>query len=197
MRRAFIAAALLVAVLALPTGAGAVNSITLRLGDEFAVNKTHLLCAVQISKSLIPGEKLVACFYATAKGPVPKTYTVALAVNGEAALGRIGSNGKLQVVMKRGGSPGPRQGGTERQGALHAVGLGTALLVKGTAIACAVNKQKFGGKAATTVVCFKLNASKKPRPGSYGIGITDGGAFIVRFDAKSKAIPVKIVAHGK
>ena len=124
MRRTFIAAALLVAALVFSAGAGAVNSITLRLGDEFAVNNTHLLCAVQISKSLIPGEKLVACFYATAKGPVPKTYTVALAVNGEAALGRIGSNGKLQVVMKRGGCPGPRQGGTERQGALHTVGTG-------------------------------------------------------------------------
>jgi hypothetical protein len=197
MRRMFIAAALLVAALTLPVGAGAASSITLRLGDEFAVKNTHLLCAVQISKTLIKGEKLVACFYATAKGPVPKTYTVALAVNGEAALGRIGTDGKLHVVTTRGGSPGPRQGGTEPQGTLHKVGLGTALLVKGTAIACSVSKQKYGGKAATTVVCFKLNAAKKPRPGSYGIGITDGGAFIVHFDAKSKATPVKVVAHGK
>jgi hypothetical protein len=168
----------------------------MRLGDEFAVRNTHLLCAVQISKSLIPGDKLVACFYATAKGPVPKTYTVALAVNGEAALGRIEPGGKLKVVMTRGGS-GPRQGGTERRGKLYEVGVGTALFLKGTAITCAVGTQKFGGKSATTVACFKVNQAKKPRPGSYGVGITDGGAFLVRFDARSKATPLKVVEHGK
>ncbi len=166
-----------------------------RLGDEFVVENTHLLCAVQISRSLIPGDKVLACFYATANGPVPKTYTVALAVNGEAALGRIEAGGKLKVVMTRGGS-GPRQGGVERQGKLYRVGVGAALFLKGTAITCAVAKQKFAGKSATTVGCFKVNTSQKPRPNSYGFGITDGGAFLVHFDARSKGTPVKIVRHG-
>jgi hypothetical protein len=196
IRRTLISAALAAALLVLAAGAGAGSIVTLRLGDEFAVRNTHLLCAVQISKTLIPGEKLLACFYATATGPVPKTYTVALAVNGEAALARIGADGKLQVVTTRGGTPGPRQGGTEPQGKLYKVGTGSALLVKGTAITCAVAKQKFAGKAATTVGCFKVGRNKKPRPGSFGIGITDGGAFIVHF-VKSKAVPVKVVQHGK
>jgi hypothetical protein len=80
---------------------------------------------------------------------------------------------------------------------LHEVGLDTAVLVKGTAITCAVSKQKFGGKAAPTVACFKVNPEKKPRANSWGVGITDGGAFIVHFDKNSKGSPVKLVQHGK
>jgi hypothetical protein len=119
-------------------------------------------------------------------------------VNGEAALGRVGTDGKLKVVTTRGGTAtGPRKQGPERKGQLRQVGVGSALLVKGTAITCAVNTQKFGGKATRTVACFKVNPEKKPRPNSYGIGITDGGAFLVHFDAKSKGAPVKVVQHGK
>jgi hypothetical protein len=61
---------------------------------------------------------------------------------------------------------------------------------------CGVSTEAFGGKKATTVACFKLNPARKPRANSYGIGITGGGAFLVHFDAKSKATPVKIVQHG-
>ena len=68
--------------------------------------------------------------------------------------------------------------------------------MKGTAITCAVSKQKFGGTPATTVACFKVNPQKKPRANSYGIGITDGGAFLVHFDKKSKGSPVEVVQHG-
>ena len=199
MRRMFIAVALLTAALALPAGAGAGNSITVRLGDGFAVKKSHILCAVQISHTLVPGQKLLACYFIGPKGaPLAKTYTVALAVNGEVALGRVGTDGKLQVVTTRGGggsAPAPPRKG--RTGTLRTVGLDTAVLVKGTAITCAVSTQKFGGKPARTVACFKVNPQKKPRPNSWGIGITDGGAFLVRFDKNSKGSPVKVVQHGK
>ncbi len=200
MRRMFIAVALLAAALALPAGAGAGagRTITLRLGDGFAVKKSNILCAVQISHTLVPGQKLVACYFIGPKGaPLPKTYAVALAVNGEAALGRVGTDGKLEVVTTRGGGSAPAPAGKERKGALHSVGLGAAVLVKGTAITCAVSTQKFGGKPARTVACFKVNPKKQPRPNSYGIGITDGGAFIVHFDKNSKGSPVKVVQHGK
>jgi len=198
MRRTVIAAALLAAALVLPAAAGAGSSVTLRLGDGFAVKKSNILCAVQLSKTLVPGQKLIACYFWGPNGPVPKTYTVALAVNGEVALGRVGTNGKLKVVATRGATPtGPRKLGPERKGKLHQVGDGSALLVKGTAITCGVNTQKFGGKQTETVACFKVNPQKKPRPNSYGIGITDGGAFLVHFDKKSKGSPVEVVQHGK
>ncbi len=198
MRRTVIVVALLAAALALPAGAGAGDTFTLRLGDGFAVKQSHILCAVQLSKTLVPGQKLVACYFWGPNGPVPKTYTVGLAVNGEAAIGRVGTDGKLKVVATRGGTPtGPRKQGPERKGRLRQVGVGSALLVKGTAITCAVNKQKFGGKATETVACFKVNPKKKPRANSYGIGITDGGAFLVHFDKNSKGSPVEVVQHGK
>jgi len=202
MRRIVIVAALaaglaLPVALALPALAGAGSSVTLRLNDGFAVRGTSILCAVQISKSLLPGAKLVACFIATRQGPVPKSYTVALAVNGEVALGRIGKGGKVTIVLKKGGGTAVKQTPSNTQGKLYNASVGSTFLVKGTAITCAVAKQAFAGKSATTVACFKVNAAKKPRPNSYGIGITDGGAFLVHFDAKSKGAPIKIVQHGK
>jgi hypothetical protein len=197
MRRTFVALALLAATLALPVGAGAASSITLRLGDGFAVKGSSVVCAVQLSATLVPGEKLVDCFIATGTGPVPKTYTVALAVNGEVALGRVGAKGKVTIVMTRGGGPVQKQGGNGAPGKLYAAKVGSAFLVKGTAITCGVDKAKFGGKTAITVACFKVDPSKKPRPNSYGIGITDGGAFLVHFDAASKGAPIKVVQHGK
>src|SRR6478672_7391682 len=108
MRRMFIAVALLIAALALPAGAGAgdASSITLRLGDGFAVKKSNILCAVQISHTLVPGQKLIACYFFGPKGPVAKTYTVGLAVNGKVGLGRVGKDGKLEVVTTRGGGGG-------------------------------------------------------------------------------------------
>ena len=196
MRRIFIAATLLAAALAVPVRAGATTAITLRLNDGFAVKGTSIVCAVQLSKTLIPGAKLLDCFIATRNGPVPKTYTVAIAVNGEVVLGQVEKAAGVKVVMKRGGGPVVKQSGSSRKGRLYEAQIGTAVLVQGTAITCAVAKETFGGKTATAVACFKVGASKKPRPNSYGIGITDGGALLVHFDAKSKAVPIKIVQHG-
>jgi hypothetical protein len=71
-----------------PAGGGAAAPVTPRVNDEFAVKKSTILCAVHISKTLVPGKKLVACFVFADPmfGPVPKTYAVALTVNGEAVL---------------------------------------------------------------------------------------------------------------
>jgi hypothetical protein len=195
----FFAAALLTAALAWPAATGAANLVTLRVNDEFGVKKSHILCAAQISKSLVPGKKLVACFLvANPKvGPAPKSYAVALTVTGEAVLAKVGKNGQITIVTKLGGNPGPSAGPLNRTGKLYTVPLGTALALKNSAIRCAVAKQDFGGKKAATVGCFKVGANKKPRPNSYGIGITDGGAFILRFGADSKGTPVKVVQHGK
>ena len=197
MRRLTILAAL-AAVLAVPGGAGAAAPITLRLNDGFVPTGTSIVCAVEVSRTLVPGAKLLNCFIATRKGPVVKTYTVALAVNGEVALGRVGAGGKVTVVMKRGGGgPVTRQSGNGNAGRVYRADIGSTFIVKGTAITCAVAKQTFAGKSAKVVACFKIDAAGKPRPNSYGIGITDGGAFIVHFDAKSKGTPIKIVQHGK
>jgi hypothetical protein len=200
MRRVLIAAALLTAALAVPLHAGAAGVTTLRVNDEFGVKHSHILCVAQISKSLVPGRKVVACFWVPkdpTKGPAPNTYAVALGVNGEAVLAKIGENGQAKIVLKKGGKPGPPDGQVSRTGKLYRVALGAALTVKNSAIRCGVTKQDFSGKKATTVGCFKVGANGKPRPNSYGVGITDGGAFIVHFDAKSKGAPVKVVEHGK
>jgi hypothetical protein len=197
MRRIVIAAALVAALVALPSTAGAGSTATLRLNDGFAVQGTSIVCAVQLSHTLLPGAKLIDCFIATKKGPVPKSYTVALAVNGEVALGRIGPNGKVTIVMKKGGGTVTKASGRSGSGRLYKATVGSTFLVKGTAITCGVAKQAFSGKQAVTVACFKVGATKKPRPNSYGIGITDGGAFLAHFDANSKGTPIKIVQHGK
>ena len=196
MRRRLVILAALAAALALPVRAGAGSSFTLRLNDGFVVKGTSIVCAVQISKSLLPGEKLVACYIATRQGLVAKSYVVALAVNGEVALGRVQKGGAVKVVMSRGGGGVVKTSPSSRKGRVYDAKLKSAFLVKGTAITCAVAKQKFGAKTATTVACFKVNRSKKPRPNSYGIGMTDGGAFLVKFGANSKASPIKIVQHG-
>jgi hypothetical protein len=195
-RRALVVAALVAGALGLPAGAAAVPSETLRLNDGFAVQRTPIVCTVQLSKTLVPGAKLVSCFLETRNGPVAKSYTVALAVNGEVALGRVGKSGNVTVVKELGGGPFAKQASRSAQARLYDAKIGSVFLVKGTAITCGVSTQSFGGKKATTVACFKLNAARKPRPNSYGIGITGGGAFLVHFDAKSKATPVVIVQHG-
>jgi hypothetical protein len=198
LTRRFVILAALAAALALPVRAGADTAVTLKLKDGFVVKGTSIVCAVELSKTLLPGEKIVECFIATRQGPVPKTYSVVLAVNGEVVLGRVASKkGDLTIVMKRGGGPVKKQSDTTRQGRVYQAKVGSAFLVKGTAITCAVAKQKFGGKDATTIACFKVNRSKKPRPNTFGIGITDGGAFLVHFNAKSKGSPVKVVEHGR
>jgi hypothetical protein len=198
-RRIVMGAALLTAALGLSAAAWGAAPVTLRVNDEFAVKKSHMLCAVEISKTLVPGKKLVACFVVAnpTAGPAPKTYSVALAVNGEAVLAKVGAGGQITIVKKFGGRPGPSARPLGRKGELFKVGVGAALAVKSSAIRCGVTTQKFGGKKAKTVGCFKVGANGKPRPNSYGIGITDGGAFIVHFDANSKGSPVEVVQHGK
>ncbi len=190
-----IAALAGVAVALVLAGAGSARSekvVQLGLHDEFAVKNTHILCALEISKTLIPGQKLVGCTFASAKGPVPRTYAVALAVNGQTVIAKVKANGTPSVVFRR---PSVVRHATA---SLHVLTTGDAVTVKGTAITCAINKQKTGTKSFIVVSCFKLDLKTgKARPNTYGIGITDGGAFIVHFDAKSKATPVKVVAHGK
>ena len=130
--------------------------------------------------------------FANRSGAVPKTYEVALGVDGEVALARAQKGAPASIILRR--RPSVVSARTPR---LYLLVPGDGATVKGTAITCAVGRQKFGGKPATTVACFKVSASKKPQPNSYGIGITDGGAFLVHFDAKSKGTPIKIVQHGK
>jgi hypothetical protein len=196
MRRALVVTALAAAALALPAGAATVLSTTLRLNDGFVVKGTDIVCAVQLSKTLVPGAKLTSCFLETRQGPVAKSYTVALATNGEVALGRVSKSGKVTVVKKLGGGPVTKQAGRSAPGKVYEAKVGSVFLVKGTAMTCAVTKQKFAGKLTTTVGCFKLSQDKKPQPNSYGIGITGGGAFLVHFDAKSKGAPLVVVRHG-
>jgi len=184
-------------LLAVATAASAAAPTVLSLNDGFVPKGTNIVCAVEISRTLLPGAKLLDCFIATSRGAVPNTYTVALAVNGEVALGRVSAKGKLTVVMKRGGGGSfVRQRSSGAAGKVYRADVGSTYVVKGTTIACAVIKQTVGGKSGTAVTCFKLAGSGKPAPDSYGIGITNGNAFLVHFDARSKATPIKIVAHG-
>lgn len=196
IRRLSLLAAL-AAALAVPAATAAPAPILLNLDDGFVPKNTNIVCAVEVSKTLLPGAKLLDCFIATSRGAVPNTYTVALAVNGEVALGKVDAKGKLTVVMKRGGGgPFVHQRPSGSAGKVYRAVVGSTYVVKGTPIACAVVKQTVGGTSGTAVTCFKLAGSGKPVPNSYGIGITNGNAFLVHFDAGSKATPIKIVAHG-
>jgi hypothetical protein len=195
MRRVvFALAAAAVTVLAL-AGAGSSRSakvIQLSVSDGFTVKGTHILCEVETSKTLIPGVKVIGCIFANRSGAVPKTYEVALGVNGEVALARAQKGAPATVILRRKLSVVSAH--TPR---LYLLAPGDGATVNETAITCAVGRQKFSGKPATAVACFKVGTSGKPRPNSYGMGITDGGAFLVHFDAKSKGSPIKVVLHGK
>jgi hypothetical protein len=194
-RKTFAFALAAVAALCVAAGGSARSekTIQLRLRDGFVVKNTHILCAVEISHTLLPGTKVTGCEFANSKGAVPKTYEVVLGVDGSVAMAKVASGGALKPVFKRTpsvlGASGPR---------LYAISSGDGVTVKGTAITCATTGKKTAARNTIVVTCFKLNtATAKARPGSYGIGITDGGAFIVHFDAKSKPTPVKVAQHGK
>jgi len=194
-RKSFAFALAAVAALCVAAGGSARSekTIQLRLRDGFVVKDTHIVCAVEISHALLPGIKVMGCEFANSKGAVPKTYEVVLGVNGAVAMARVGSGAALKTVFKRTpsvlGASGPR---------LYEIASGDSATVKGTAITCATTGKKTGARNTIVVTCFKLNtATGKARPNSYGIGITDGGAFIVHFDAKSKPTAVKLAQHGK
>jgi len=196
MRRAAFAFALAAAVALCAASGGSARSektIQLRLRDGFVVKNTHILCAVEISHTLLPGVKVTGCEFANSKGAVPKTYEVVLGVNGAVAMARVGAGGALETVFKRApsvlGAAPPR---------LYEIASGDSITVKGTSITCVTSGKKSGAKNTIVVSCFKLNAATgKARPNSYGFGITDGGAFVVHFDAKSKPTPIKLAQHGK
>ena len=196
MRRALFVFATVAAVTLGTTAAGSARSeriIQLRLRDGFVVKDTHILCAVELSKTLIPGVKVMGCEFATTTGAVPKTYEVVLGVNGAVVMARVGKGGAPSIVFRR----TPSVAGATTTPKLYAIASGDSVTVKGTAISCATTGKKSGAKNTIVVTCFKFDPSiGKARPNSYGIGITDGGAFIVHFDAKSKATPVKTAQHG-
>ena len=182
-------------VLALAAAAGARSEKIIRIGlhDEFAVRNTHILCEVEVSHTLIPGQELVGCAFLSAnRQPVPKTYAVALAVNGRVVLAKVKANGTPKVVYRR---PAVVR---HTDPSLHIVSAGDGIIVRGTSITCSVNKQKAASNTFIVVSCFKIDLKTgKAKPNSYGVGITDGGAFVAHFDAKSKAVPIKVVAHGR
>jgi hypothetical protein len=195
MRRILIVLAAMAAV-ALTLSAGASSrsdkTVQLRIQDGFTVKNTHILCEVEISKSLIPGVKVIGCVFASRSGAVPKTYEAALGVNGAVALAKVNKTGPPTVVSRK-----PSVSGADSP-KLYYLASGDSVTVKGTAITCLIAGKKSLTKNTTVVTCFKIDAaSGKPRPSTYGFGITDGGAFIARFDANSKAVPVKVVQHGK
>ena len=191
---AFAAVAVVALVAAAAAGsASTAKVVQLRLHDGFVVKNTHILCADVVSESLIPKTKVIACEFASRTGAVPKTYEVALGVNGEVALARVNKGGPASVVFRRKlsvvGAAAPK---------LYDLVSGDGVTVKGTALTCATTGKKTAKANTIVVTCFKLDlATGKARANSYGFGITDGGAFVVHFDAKAKATPVKVVQHGK
>ena len=187
--------AALVAVAAVPTaGAVATKTVTLKLGDEFVVKGTHILCTAQISRSLVRGRRLVGCAFASRNGPVPKTYAVGIAVSGEVVLAKVKADGSPAIVSRR----KPTVAGAAAAPRLYQLAPGDAVVLNQSAIACALSRQQITAAKKTIVVsCFLLDAAKgTAKPETYGIGITDGGAFVVHFDAKSKPTIVQSKKHG-
>lgn len=184
-----------VAAAAAPNGgAVATKTVTLKLGDEFVVKGTHILCTAQISRSLVRGRRLVGCAFASSNGPVPKTYAVGIAVNGEVVLAKVKADGSPEIVSRR----KPAVAGSAFAPRLYQLAPGDAVVLNESAIACATSRQQISaGKKTIVVSCFLLEAGKdKAKPNTYGIGITDGGAFVIHFDAKSKPTIVQSKKHG-
>ncbi len=154
------------------------------MGDGFVVAGTHTVCAAQVSKTLLPGDRVIGCAYSGSKGPVTGTYEVALAANGLAAIARVKTDGSPSVVYRR----KPAVAGSEAK--VYTVKTGAVVFVTGTNIACSVSKSSAG--IATS--CFPFSVSKaNALPETFGVGITDRIAYMVRFDSKSKSIPIKVL----
>jgi hypothetical protein len=187
----------LVAVGATAASADAVatKTITLKLGDEFVVKDTHIVCTAQISRTLVRGRRLIGCAFADSKGPVVKTYAVGLSVNGEAVLAKVKPDGTPQVVTRRKPAVARREAATQPR--LYRLAPGDSVLVNDSALACAINKQTIAKRSTIVISCFLFDVAKrKARSNSYGFGITDGGAFLVHFDKNSVPTIVTSKKHG-
>ncbi len=179
-----VAASLALAVPAAADTAGQV--FKLKIGDGFTVSGTHIVCAAQVSKTLLPGKRLIGCAFSNSKGPLVGTYTVALAADGEVVAARVKTDGSAGVVYRRKPSVA---GGPAK---LYTVKVNDVVLFTGTNITCSVNKSSGG----TATSCFPFSPAKgNALPNTYGVGITDKIAFVVHFDAKSKSTPVKVLQH--
>lgn len=172
---------------AAPAGADTAGQIVkLKIGEGFAVAGTHIVCAAQVSKTVLPGKRLIGCAYSTSKGPVVGTYAVALAVDGDVVVAKVKTDGSPGVVYRR--MPAVAGGPAK----VYSVKVNDAVFFTGTNITCWVSASSGG----TATSCFRSTAAKgNPLPNTYGVGITDKIAFVVHFDAKSKSTPVKVLQH--
>ena len=117
--------------LALPVEAGAAAPVVkLKIGDGFVVTGSHVVCAAQVSKTLLPGDRVIGCAYSDSKGPVVGTYEVALAANGLAAIAKVKTDGSPSVVYRR----TPAVAGSQAR--IYNVKSGAVVFVTGTNIAC-------------------------------------------------------------
>lgn len=194
MKRLLLALVAVIAVAAAAAATAEAKTVTLKLGDEFVVKGTHILCTAQISRSLVPGRRLVGCAFASSNGPVAKTYAVGIAVNGEVVLAKVKADGSPEIVSRR----KLAVAGSESKPKLYQLAPGDAVVLNQSSIACALNRQAIvAGKKTIVVSCFLFNVKKKKaEPNSYGVGITDGGAFVVHFDNSSKPTIVQSKKHG-
>jgi hypothetical protein len=171
--------------LAVPAGADtATQVVKLKMGDGFVVTGTHVRCAAQVSKTLLPGDRVIGCAYSDSKGPVAGTYEVALAANGLAVIAKVKRDGSPSVVYRR--KPAAASSRTK----VYRVKSGAVVFVSDTNIACSVSKSSAG--VATS--CFPFSVARaNALPETFGVGITDRIAYMVRFDSKSKSIPIKVL----
>jgi len=155
-------------------------AVALRAGDQVAVRGTSVRCAVSPT---LP--RAIACSLVNGQSLVARSYGVTIADTAALFLG-VSASGRPGIVLserqpKLFGRAFPNASGKRR---LLTVGAGTALLVSGTHIGCAVTNVP----RALGITCgVTVPGSAGFVPGTYGGVVTSQYALLARKQGGNKA----------
>ena len=175
MRLRVIALSALAVVLAVasPAGAGRARTITLQVGDAFAVAGTNVACRAQIGQNVMKGQKLVTCF-TVKNGKLPaNSYVAALGANARVVVAPVKAGQVIGApVFDR--KPASARSRT-KEITVHA---GDQLRLKGTGIYCGINNDASG----VYPTCF-VGRGSGVVPKSYAFAVTTAFVAVVQFNA--------------
>lgn len=190
-KRLLILALVAVAAVSLAGGAGAGNTIQLKIGDAVDVLNTRVACYALNSN----GKNGIGCLLVAANGkPIPGSYSVGLAVDGTAVLNKVNADGSATHVFKK----RLPQSRSTSSGTVYKVKPGQSFglpVSGGIVIGCSVSTPS--GSVAPIyrgikVTCWFADASHAI-PNRYGTAISDklAGVFKVTPTGQSKTLLLK------
>jgi len=172
--------AALVTVLTVSASAASQKSVQLKLGDAVDVVGTRVACFAVKSN----GKDGVACVIWGKGKPLVGSYTVGLAVDGTAVLGKIKPDGSSQQIFKR------RLESRSRSAKVYKLGVGdvfglqiTSKIALGCKVINVADPSVGPIYQGVKVSCYRATADN-PLPNTLGVSISDKFAGAFQFDAK-------------